>query len=410
MTDTAGRRAIGRRDLFSWCGGAAVALAGMAAPSRAAGLTALRVGCVPDVTGLPAWVARDKGLFERNGLDVALVAAPHTGLETLGEFEVATASPPELVKAWQDGVDVAAVAGEAVETRDSPVTHLIVRAGSPIHGVADLKGKTVAFPALGAIIHVSTLHVAKQNGVDPGTVYAVEASADTMSNELRAGNVDAVGVGEPVAGQLLAAGNRSIGDPLFSVGDEVASLFWVAGRRWSQKNPDVVAAFVTSLEQARDAIAADPDEARRILAAYARLPAPAVERTPFPTYRFTTNVDARQWAAILKDIGEPARRRGRDQGRRKPAAAPEPEREPDQKPEAVTTEAPPVADPPKPDAGAGADARPDARPDTRPDTRPKPDPDAGTSHRGQRSARQHHRGGGGQRARPPLLFPFSLLR
>lgn len=398
MTDTAARRAIGRRELFSWCGGAAAALAGMAAPSRAASLTALRVSCAPDVTALPAWVARDRGLFAANGLEVALIPAPHTGLETLGEFEVAAASPPELVRAWQDGVDVAAVAGEAVETRDSPITHLIVRAGSAIRSVADLKGRTVAFPALGAIIHVATLRLAKQNGVDPGAVYAVEAAADTMASELGARNVDAVGVGEPVAGQLLAAGHRSIGDPLFAVGDEVASQFWVAGRRWSQKNPEVVTAFVTALEQARDAIAADPDAARRTLATHARLPAAAVERTAFPTWRFTATVDAREWAAILKDIGEPARRRSRDAGRRRPAAPepeakhdPKPDAKPDPKPdqtaEPVATAAP-VADPPKPDA----------------DTRPQTSADAG---RPERSSRRHR---GGHRSRPPLLFPFSLLR
>ena len=377
MTDRAWRRTIARRDLFSWFGGAAAMLAGMTRPGRAAGLTALRVSCVPDVTGLPAWVARDRGLFERNGLDVSLIAAQHTALETLGEFDVAAATPPELVKAWQDGVDVAAVAGGAVETRDNPITHVIVRADSPVRSIADLKGRTVAFPSLGAIIHVSTLRVAKQNGVDPGAVYAVEVATDNMSNELRLGNVDAVGVAEPVAGQLLAAGNRSIGDPLFSVGDEVPSLFWIAPRRWSQKNPEVVSAFVTALEQARDAIAADPDEARKTLAACAKLPAPVVERTPFPTYRFTMNVDAREWAAILKDVGEPARRRSKQQGaRRKPVTAPEPE------PAAEGTAAaePPAADAPKPDSGSETSAEKPSR---------------------------HHRG---HRGRLMMPFPFSLLR
>jgi ABC-type nitrate/sulfonate/bicarbonate transport system substrate-binding protein len=35
-----------------------------------------------------------------------------------------------------------------------------------------------------------------------------------MADQLKAGNVDAVESLEPFAGQLLAAGNRSLGDPL----------------------------------------------------------------------------------------------------------------------------------------------------------------------------------------------------
>jgi NitT/TauT family transport system ATP-binding protein len=42
-----------------------------------------------------------------------------------------------------------------------------------------------------------------------------------MADQLKAGNVDVVEVLESFAGQLLAAGNRSIGDPLLSVGDRV---------------------------------------------------------------------------------------------------------------------------------------------------------------------------------------------
>jgi NitT/TauT family transport system substrate-binding protein len=325
----------------------------------AAELTPLRVTCVPDVTGLPAWVAKDRGLFQNNGLDVSLIAAQHIALEGLGDSDIAAATPPEVVKAWEDGIDVAAVAGEAVETRDNPITHLIVRAGSAIRTVTDLKGRTVAFPAFGTAIHVATLYLLKQSGIDPAAVYAVQMAPDAMANDLKAGSVDAIAVGEPMAGELLAAGNRSIGDPLFSVGDEVASLFWVSRRRWSQRNAEVIAAFVAALEQARDAIAADPGAARQVLAAYAKLATPVVERTPFPTYRFTTNFDARRWAAILKDVGEPARRRSsKDQAetRRRPASGEDQrqvdQRPSDQRPEATAAVETRSGDAPRPDTGS----------------------------------------------------------
>ena len=421
MQGSAWRRAIARREVFSGMAGAAAALAGLSRPAAAAGPTPLRVSCAPDVTGLPAWVAKERGLFERNGLDVFLVAAQHITLDSLGEADIGAATPPEVVKAWQDGVDVAAVAGEAVETRDNPITHVIVRAGSPIKALADLKGRTVGFPALGAIVHVATLHAVRQTGVDPGSVYAVQLAVDAMANELRLGNVDAVAVGEPVAGQLLAAGNRSVGDPLFSVGEEVPSAFWIARRRWSQKNPDVVTAFVAALEQARDAIAADPEGARRTLARCAGLPVPVVERTPFPTWKFAMNVNAREWAGILKDIGEPARRRPREQSeaRRRPANS-EPEQKAEQKAEAKPESKPEPKPEPKPESSP--EPRPEPKPEPKPEhnaeqhkpqtaaavesapddsTRPESDGD-------DRPERRRHR----RRVRRgrPLQFPFSLFR
>jgi NitT/TauT family transport system substrate-binding protein len=126
-----------------------------------------------------------------------------------------------------------------------------------------------------------------------------------MADQINAGNVDAGEVLEPFAGQLLAAGNRSIVDPLLSVGEEVLYTFWTAQRGWAESHRTAIVAFAASLEQARDYIAAHPDEARAVLARYTKLPAPVVERLPFATYRFSLDRrDFRVWTAVLKDLGQ----------------------------------------------------------------------------------------------------------
>jgi ABC-type nitrate/sulfonate/bicarbonate transport system substrate-binding protein len=298
-------------NLFRWFAAPIAILFCIETPGTAAdgaGLTPIRAAYIPVINWLPAWVAKEKGLFEKNGLDVSLTATQNVSVlpGTLGrQFDVAPSTPPDLIKAVAGGLDVAAVAGETIETKDNPSTHLIVRADSPIRNIADLKGRVVATPTLGAIIHVSLLHALKKNSIDPASVRAIEVPFPNMADQLKARNVDAVEALDPFAGQLLASGNRSIGDPLLWEGDEVLYTFWIAQGKWAEMHQGVIEAWVTSLQQAKEFIDANPGEARTILARYTRLPAPVVEKIPFPTYRFSISLaDLGLWVAVLQDLGQ----------------------------------------------------------------------------------------------------------
>ena len=278
------------------------------APAIAAKLTPVRAAYIPVVSWLPAWVAKEKGFFESNGLDVTLSVTQNLSVlpGTLGrQFDLAPSTPPDLIKAVLAGIDVVAVAGQGIETRDNPSTHLIVRKDSTIASMQDLKGKVIATPTLGAIIHVSVLYGLKKNGIDPASIRAVEVPFPNMPDQLKAGNVDAVEALEPFAGQLLAAGNRSLGDPLLSVSDQVLYTFWISERKWATDNHAVIDAWVASLHQAKQFMDANPQEARAILAKYTRLPETVVQKIPFVTYRFSLDPrDFAVWVNVLKDIGQ----------------------------------------------------------------------------------------------------------
>jgi len=278
------------------------------APATAAQLTPVRAAYIPVVSWLPAWVAKEKGLFEKNGLDVTLSVTQNLSVlpGTLGrQFDFAPSTPPDLIKAVLAGIDVVAVAGQGIETKDNPSTHLIVRKDSAITSMQDLKGKVIATPALGAIIHVSVLHGLKKNGIDPASIRAVEVPFPNMPDQLKAGNVDAVEALEPFAGQLLAAGNRSLGDPLLSVSDEVLYTFWISERKWAADNHAVIDAWVVSLNQAKEFMDANPQEARAILAKYTKLPEAVVQKIPFVAYRFSLDPrDFAVWVNVLKDLGQ----------------------------------------------------------------------------------------------------------
>ena len=271
-------------------------------------LTPVRAAYVPVATWLPAWVALDKGIFAKHGLAVTLSPIQNLSLlpGTVGrQFEFAASTPTDLIKAVAGGLDVVATAGEAIEVKSNPSTQVIVRKESGIKSAADLKGKAIAAPTLGAVIHVATLYWLKKNGVDPASIRGVEVPFPNMGDQLKAGNVDAVEALEPFAGALLAAGNVSLGDPLLAAGDEVLFPFWISDGAWARANGPVIKAWIDALTEAQSYMNANPADTRAILAKYSRLPPEVVAKVPLPTYRFTIKPDELGvWIDVLKDLGQ----------------------------------------------------------------------------------------------------------
>jgi NitT/TauT family transport system substrate-binding protein len=109
----------------------------------------------------------------------------------------------------------------------------------------------------------------------------------------------------PFAGQLLAAGNVSLGNPLLSVGDPVIFPFWIAQGEWARANPSVIGKFVASLTEAKTFIEKNDAEARAIMARYTRLPPNVANAISLPAYDFSIKpAQLDVWAKVLRDLGQ----------------------------------------------------------------------------------------------------------
>ena len=277
-------------------------------PTTAAGPTTLRVAYVPATTVLPLHVAKAEGFFAQNNLDVGLTEAANISdiPATLGrQFDIALGTATDLIRAGAAGVDVVQIAGNTNSTQANPFVKLIVKPDSGITDVSQLKGKTVGSPTLSGVIHAAVQYQAKQKGVDPQSINGVEAPTPNLPDQLKAGRVDAVEALEPIASQLIKAGNVAISQPFDSIGDPLATNFWMAQGSWADKNRDAVSRFVTSLKQAQAFIDQNPAEARRVLQQYTGLPEAVASTVPLPTYNFDIRTgDLDSWVKVLRDIGD----------------------------------------------------------------------------------------------------------
>jgi NitT/TauT family transport system substrate-binding protein len=252
-------------------------------------LQPLRVAVPLNISWLPTMIAKERGLFEKNGLDVTLT--PFTQVANLPgavgkQFDIAASTPSDLLYAAANGLNVAGVAANTFETNATKSFQILVRDDAPIHSPADLAGKRVAGPGAGSVMHVALLAWLRKAGSDGSGIVVAEVPFPNMSDQLKAGRVDAVEQIEPFVGFMLKAGFRSIGDPLLEIADPILFTFWIADADWAAKNTDALNRYKASLTQAAEFIRAEPAEARAILAKYTKLPEAVIETIPFPTYGF----------------------------------------------------------------------------------------------------------------------------
>lgn len=295
---------------------AAVAALALLAPMSAAPAAAqapqkveLRIPYTPLITWLPFFMAVDEGILEKNGIGVQLTKFPNIAdlPGTVGkQFDLAPTTAPDFLNAVAAGLNLAAVSGETVESSKNQSFLVLVKPDSPIKSPKDLSGKRIAGPGTGSVMHVALLYWVKLNGGDPGTITGVQVPFPNMADQLKAGRVDAVESLQPFVGPMLAAGYRSLGDPLLSVADPVLFPFWIADADWARKNRPVLKRFVASLEGGLAAIRADDARARKVLAKYSGLPEAVVAKIPLPAYDFSiTPAGIDVWRKVMISQGRP---------------------------------------------------------------------------------------------------------
>jgi NitT/TauT family transport system substrate-binding protein len=288
---------------------AALALLLAHAPASAQQKIPVRVAYAKVITWLPLMIAVDEGIFGKNGLDVSITAFTQIANlpGTLGkQFDFAPTTAPDMLNAVASGINLAAVAGETIESSANKAYQVLVRPDSDIKSPKDLAGKRIAGPGVGSVMHVALVDWVKRDGGDPSGIVGVEVPFPNMMDQLKAGRVDAVEQLEPFVSVMLANGFRSLGDPLLAIADPILFPFWIADADWARGHRDVIKKFVTSLEGGLQVIKTDEKKARAILAKYTGLPEAVVARIPIPHYDFSIKPEQLEiWQKVMVGQGYP---------------------------------------------------------------------------------------------------------
>ena len=289
---------------------AAIIVVMLAAVSGANAQTKLTIGYGPSTVWMPAFAAKDQGIFAKHGLDVTLQLIPvgsNQPAALIGDsIQISGMNPTILLFADEGGADIQVIAGADEYTKDDSNGGLMVRTGLEVKTLADLKGKRIAVPGLNSTFHVALMKWFKLNGVTPTDVNYLEVGINQMNDALRNGQVDGAIPVEPFAGLILKGNTGTQFMPMPPPFPNKATVysFWTMRRPYIQAHPDVVKAFKASLDESLTWMRANLDEARKTQMTYLKTPEPVAMQTKLAPW--STHIDASElqfWIDTCKELG-----------------------------------------------------------------------------------------------------------
>ncbi|NTI78469.1 ABC transporter substrate-binding protein [Rhizobium rhizogenes] len=287
---------------------AGLMLAGIAGV-RAEAQTALTIGTSanPEVTAL--YVAKEEGIFKKNGLDVKIeIVALNPNLPASllsNSIQIGAVTPTVFMQAIDNRLELAAIGGISVVNPGMARVYLVARDGVEIAKPKDLEGKTVSVPGLNAILHVALQQWMKNSSADPAKVKFVEAPLPTVGDLLKSGKVDASVAVDPFLSRIEQAGSAKLVAPfLLETMEGKQTHFYTTTADWAKNNAAAIASFRKSIDEAAAFIAANPDKSRTDMNVYLKLPPEALANIALPKSKVTLeDADLTFFAGVMKSFG-----------------------------------------------------------------------------------------------------------
>ncbi len=254
----------------------------------------------------PGFIAVDKGLFKKRGLDVEfkivplnsqLPAAVQSDSITFGGTTVSV-----LLQAIDGGLDHVAVAGSGLTDKNQQSFGVVVRSELPVVKADDFVGKKVGAPGIGAFLHVLFRNWLIDNGVDYKKVTFVEVGFPQMADVLKSGNVDAVVTGEPVMGRIVQAGiGKKVSTYTDNLKTELPIIVYSATRKWVNANPAAAKAFREAIAEGTEIANKDHDAVRAAVGNHIKMPPEVIAAMKLGRWQAeVTDAGMGAWIDIMK--------------------------------------------------------------------------------------------------------------
>lgn len=271
-------------------------------------LTEIKVGALPVPDASTAHIARNRGYFRAEGLDVSIAPIQGAGpaLESLigGSFDVIQGNYVTVIQAADAGRKLTVIADNY---QAAPGTFVVmVPKNSAIKSMADLKGKTIEVATLRSIGTLTVTVALRQVGLTANDVTFKEFPLPEMKTHLLAGRVDAAWVTEPYSTQIGYSGGTQIGDMTAAGGplDIFPIAGWIVSSEWAARNPDLAARFQRAIVRAQHDAAGDRNAVEEILPTYTKIDAATAAVIALGTWPVTRDKNRLQRVAdTMHEIG-----------------------------------------------------------------------------------------------------------
>jgi sulfonate transport system substrate-binding protein len=210
-----------------------------------------------DLHQVAYYIAKEKGFFEDEGLDVREGGAFSAGPEEMSAFSAGdldmgyAGTAPIVTFAGQDMADIRIVAQANMEG-----SAIVVRNGLEAPDVESLKGRTIAVPGYSTVQDFLLRTALEKAGVSQKDVNIIVVKPPEMIPALSAGQVDAAVVWEPYPSMAVSQDAGRVLVTSAKIWPNHPCCMLVADAEFLRENPDtvrrVVAAHVRATEYIND--------------------------------------------------------------------------------------------------------------------------------------------------------------
>jgi NitT/TauT family transport system substrate-binding protein len=253
------------------------------ASSQPASSTAVRLGVIPSIGAALAFIAQERGYFERHNLKVELVPM-NSGSAIAeavagGSLEAGFSDIVSIANARARGLPFEYIAAGILNTPAFPQGGLIVRADSQLQNGKALGGQVVAVNALNSISSLAAQVWIDATGGDSKTVKFIEAPLPQMPVAVAQGTVQAAVAGEPIFAMAIARGDlRVVRFTKTGIAPTFMLNGWFADSGWVDKNRAAAAQLAAALHDAAVWANANRPGTERVLVNSLKLP-PAIAQS-----------------------------------------------------------------------------------------------------------------------------------
>ena len=238
------------------------------------------------------WVAREAGLFDKNGLkvDVAYIRSGSTMAQALlaGELQIAQTGGPGVLAAAVAGADFVLV---AVALNTTPIVLM-----GTVSRIEELKGKGVGVTRYGSNTDISARFALRKFGLQPDKDVALVQLEDYpgIMGGIASGRIAAGALADPFTDHAKKLGYKEIAD-VASLGLEFPFVTLTAKKSYLRDHPDMVQRFIRAYTEAIALYKNNRELAMKatqkytgikdpaILTSTVNFYAPKLARVPYPT-------------------------------------------------------------------------------------------------------------------------------
>ena len=230
----------------------------------------VNIGYATAADYLPAFVSKDNGCFAANGIDAQLTRIPVTNnippALVADTLQIGAGTATMFLATVENGLDLVAVAGGTKILKGNETISLVTSPSLQVKSAADVVGKKIGVPGINSVADVMFRKWLRNGGVEPAKVTIIETPFPQMKDLIKAKTIDGALAVEPIRSSIVndGTGQRAGAEFHTSVVDKSILAFWMASKKWADKNPQTVANFQKCVTRGIDWIAANPQQAKDI--------------------------------------------------------------------------------------------------------------------------------------------------